>query len=95
MSKSVPVSTRVTPELKQRLQRLASDTDRSEADLVAQAIEQFVDLNAWQIAEIRARLGAAKAGEEPGIAHERVAEWLQSWGTDHELPPPSADRDQR
>jgi predicted transcriptional regulator len=92
MSKSVPVSTLVSPEPKQRLQRLAAETDRSEADLVAQAIEQFVDLNAWQVAEIRERFAAAKAGE-PGIAHERVAEWLESWGTDHELPPPRADRD--
>ena len=35
---------------------------------------------------IRAGLAELDAGQ--GIPHERVAEWLDSWGTENELPPP-------
>lgn len=40
----------------------------------------------WKLAEIREGLAEADAGET--VPHEKVADWLRSWGTDHELPPP-------
>ena len=92
MPKSVPVLARVSPELKAKLRTLAKNTDRSESYLVAQAIAEYVELNAWQVREIKQRLDEAKAGA-PGVSHERVVEWLRSWGTDHELPPPKPEAD--
>jgi predicted transcriptional regulator len=41
----------------------------------------------WQTAGIEEAIRDADAGE-PGIPHEDIAAWLDSWGTDHELPPP-------
>jgi antitoxin component of MazEF toxin-antitoxin module len=40
----------------------------------------------WALAEIQAGLDEAESGET--VPHERVVEWLRSWGTPNELPPP-------
>lgn len=40
----------------------------------------------WKLKEIQAGLAEAEAGNT--VSHEKVADWLRSWGTDHELPPP-------
>ena len=41
--------------------------------------------NAWQVEHIKAALAEDKAGG-PGVPHEEVVRWIESWGTDHELP---------
>ena len=38
---------------------------------------------------IRAEVAAADAEPGPSVPHESVSEWLRSWGTDAELPPPN------
>jgi predicted transcriptional regulator len=84
----VPTLTIQVPERSfARLQALAAHTGQSETDLVGEALEAYLDLQEWQVAGIKEALEASKAGEEP-IEHERMAAWLKSWGTDHELPPP-------
>jgi antitoxin component of MazEF toxin-antitoxin module len=40
----------------------------------------------WAHQEIEAGFAEAEAGET--VPHERVVEWLGSWGTEHELAPP-------
>ncbi len=47
----------------------------------------------WQIAAIRAGIADADAGWV--VDHEPVAAWLESWGTENELPAPRCDRDGR
>ncbi len=44
---------------------------------------------AWQIDEIKRGLDEARSGT-PGVPHEEVEKWVRSWGTDHELPRPTA-----
>ncbi len=39
----------------------------------------------WKLAEIRTGLDEAEAGET--VAHEKVADWLRTWGAAGELPP--------
>jgi hypothetical protein len=53
--------------------------------------------NAWQgqhgSAEtdeyIRTAVAEAEADPRASVSHEAVAQWLRSWGTEDELPPPS------
>jgi predicted transcriptional regulator len=45
------------------LDRLAKTTDRPRDWLVAQAIEDYVALNAWAVSKIEAGLAAAEAGD--------------------------------
>jgi RHH-type transcriptional regulator, rel operon repressor / antitoxin RelB len=83
--------TRVSPEIKRKLRALAKETDRSESYLAAEAIAAYVDLNAWQVARIKKSLAEVTAGD-PGVTHDRVAAWLDSWGSEGELPPPKLSK---
>lgn len=87
MPKSAMMTVRLSPEVKDKLDALARDTNRSKSYLASEAIESYVSLNAWQVAHIKAALEEDEAGD-PGVPHEEVAAWMNSWGTDHELPRP-------
>ena len=49
---SEPVTLRLEPGIRKRLDQLAKATERSRAALAAEAVRQFVELNEWQIAAI-------------------------------------------
>src|SRR5579863_669327 len=87
MAKSAMMTVRLKPEVKDKLDALARDTKRSKSYLASEAIESYVNLNAWQVAHIKAALAEDEAGG-PGVPHEEVVRWMESWGTDNELPRP-------
>ena len=87
MAKSTTMTIRLTPEVSERLDALARDTKRSKSYLASEAIESYVNLNAWQVAHIKDALAEDEAGA-PGVPHDEVMRWMDSWGTDHELPRP-------
>lgn len=87
MAQSVSLSFRVSPEKAEQLQRLAEATERPRSWLLEQALENYLEVQAWQLARIDEGLAELEAGK--GIDHERVVEWIRSWGTDEELDPPS------
>ena len=45
-----------------------------------------VALQGWQMHEIEA--GLREADTEEGVTQEKVAKWVESWGTSNELPAP-------
>jgi predicted transcriptional regulator len=87
MAKTAMMTVRLTPEVSEKLEALARDTRRSKSYLASEAIERYVDLNAWQVAHIKAALAEDERGGA-GAPHDKVMEWMKSWGTDHELPRP-------
>ncbi|SFD57003.1 Predicted transcriptional regulator [Bosea sp. CRIB-10] len=54
---------RLDDETLAKLDALAADTDRSRNWLAAKAIENYVELNAWQIAHIKEGIAQADRGE--------------------------------
>lgn len=62
-SDSTVLSVRVSDDLKRRLDDLAKTTRRSKSFLAAEAIEAYVELNEWQIEEIKAGLQEAREGK--------------------------------
>jgi len=54
MSPSTTISIRLEAGLKARLDELADATNRSKSFLAAETIRAFVELNDWQIRELRA-----------------------------------------
>jgi predicted transcriptional regulator len=54
---------RVPVEIKQQLDKLADATHRSKSWLAGEAIRQYLDLEAWQIGEIKQALVEADAGD--------------------------------
>ena len=75
---SATMTIRLEPALKQRLDHLAEATQRSKSFLAAQAIREFVDLNEWQVQEIRNAL--AEADNEEFASDDLVREVLGKWG---------------
>lgn len=91
MAKSTTMTVRLRPEVSEKLETLARDTKRSKAYLASEAIEAYVALNSWQVAHIKRALEEDESSA-PGVPHEKVVSWMESWGTDHELPPPKPKR---
>ena len=89
MASSTTFSVRLPAETKRELEEYARQTRRSSAFIVKEAVEAH-------LAERRAYLAAieeaeAEADEGVFVSGEAVMEWLQSWGTDNELPLPEPD----
>src|SRR3954453_21320071 len=57
--------------------------------LADEALSSYINENAWQVEAIRKAVEQADRGG-PFVAMEDVKRWVESWGTDHELPPPEA-----
>jgi predicted transcriptional regulator len=60
---STTITVRLEEEVRDRLDQLAESTQRSKSFLASEAIRQFVENNEWQIAETRAALKEADAGD--------------------------------
>jgi predicted transcriptional regulator len=88
MPKSATMTVRLSPELNDRLAALARDRKRSKSDLASEAIAAFVDVDACQVAHIKESLDEAHSGA-PGVLHEDVVRWVESWDTEGELPRPA------
>jgi len=68
---------RLEGEVKDRLDRLAASTQRSKSFLAAEAIREFVENNEWQIAETRAAIAEAEAGDF--ATDKEVAALARKW----------------
>jgi RHH-type transcriptional regulator, rel operon repressor / antitoxin RelB len=74
-------TTRMTVELplevKERLEGLARATDQSEARLATEAISSYVELQEWQIQQIKEGLREADAGDF--ASDDEVAAVFAKW----------------
>ena len=86
MGETVTLAFRVPPEKAAALDKLSKSTERPKAWLLEQALDEYLLDQAWQIEAIEEGIADAEAGRM--IPHERVVEWLESWGTENELEPP-------
>ena len=73
---STTFSVRIDEETRERLESLAKSTARSRAYLINEAVKEYLDVNEWQIKEIKQ---AIQEADKPGakfIDHEKVkAKW--------------------
>jgi len=72
------MSMRLPSELASRLGELAEATGRTKSFLVLQAIQDFVEREAWQVAEITQGLREADAGDF--ATDEEMAAMDAKWG---------------
>ena len=76
--KSQTVSARLDPETAKILDMLVKSTARSRSYLVAEAIENYVEDQAWQIEAIREGIKEADKGEF--ATEKEVKKILNQWG---------------
>jgi RHH-type rel operon transcriptional repressor/antitoxin RelB len=86
---TVTISVRTSRDTKEQLAELAENMGRSTNYLVDEAITAYLKENAWQVKAIGEAVAQADAGG-PFVSWEDTKRWIDSLGTDHELPPPEA-----
>jgi len=84
-------SIRLSAEVEIPLENLAHKLDRSKNYIINQAIKEFVQRQSmedsrWE--DTLLALNSIKNGKT--IDGDKVASWLESWGTDHEITPPKS-----
>jgi RHH-type transcriptional regulator, rel operon repressor / antitoxin RelB len=77
MADSAVITVRLSADLKERLDTLATSTKRSRSVVAAEAIAAYLDLHAWQIAEIEQGIKEADAGDF--MTDEELAEAYRRW----------------
>jgi predicted transcriptional regulator len=91
MSDKANMAVKLEPDLKAKLQALGETKKRSTHWLMCEAIRRYVETEEEAERHNREALESLARFEATGeyIAHEDVDAWLQTWGTDHELPAPT------
>lgn len=82
-------SIRLQQDLEELLDQAANRMSRSKNWLINQAIREYLvrdELAQQRWQETVAALKSASEGET--VPAEKVHAWLESWGSDNELPPP-------
>jgi predicted transcriptional regulator len=71
------LTVRLDAKSKKRLEKLAGSTARTKSFLAAEAIRAYLDLNEWQVAEIKQGIEEANRGEFGSDAEVRrvMAKW--------------------
>jgi len=77
MPESAVLTLRLDPKLKNQLDRLSKSMNRSRSFVAAQAIQEFVSVNEWQINEIKKGLAEADAGDF--ATDEEVQQVMKKW----------------
>jgi predicted transcriptional regulator len=76
--KSQTVSARLKPETAKKLDMLVESTARSRSYLVAEAVENYVKDQAWQIEAIQEGIKEADRGEF--ASENQVRKTFEKWG---------------
>ncbi|MBI5634121.1 MAG: ribbon-helix-helix protein, CopG family [Nitrospirae bacterium] len=86
---STTFSVRLDDDTKERLEHLSKEVGRAKTHLCAEAIKEYIDINEWQIAEIKKAVEAADKPDAKFIPHKDIEAWLlKSLGTPKERKPP-------
>ena len=85
----VPLSLHVDAGLKKRLDDEARLQKVSADDLVERAIQSYLEVQGSEREILKQRTAEADRGVF--ISGEAMHRWIESWGTENELPPPEPD----
>lgn len=86
MADSTTLTVRIDQSVKKRLEAVAARMRRSKSFVAAEAIEEYVAVQEWQIKAIREGIESADRGHV--VSHDRVKAWAKSLGSRRELPRP-------
>lgn len=76
------VSAKLDPEVAKKLELLVKATDRSKSYLVAEAIENYVEEQAWQIEAIKEGIKEADKGKF--ATEKQVKKTFKKWGVNED-----------
>jgi RHH-type transcriptional regulator, rel operon repressor / antitoxin RelB len=73
---STTFTVRVEAGVKKRLEKLAKSTGRSRSFLAAEALNEYLDVNEWQVAGVKRAMASLDRGD--GVPHQEVKDWVKS-----------------
>ena len=77
---TTPVSFRIDREQDELLEKLAEATDRPKSWHLEQALNNYLEVQQWQVRHIQKALDALHEGNAKLIPHAKVVARLRSWG---------------
>ena len=86
---STPFSIRIDDTVRDQLEKICDLTERSKAYVTSKAIEEYIERNGWKVEALKQAKKEAAKGEF--ISHQAMGEWIDSLGSERELPAPEAD----
>jgi RHH-type transcriptional regulator, rel operon repressor / antitoxin RelB len=87
MAETTSLSFRVSKAKAEQIERLAEAVDRPKSWLLQQALDAYLEVQAWHIAHIEQ--GRREIREGRGIPHDEVVRWVEGWAPgDGEISPP-------
>ncbi len=82
-------SVRLRPELEKTLEAMAQKSHRSKSWLINQALREYIEHQGREQTRWRQTLQAMESmAQGKAVSSEAVHDWLKSWGSENELPPP-------
>jgi RHH-type transcriptional regulator, rel operon repressor / antitoxin RelB len=85
---AVTLSVRISPKVRHQLDKLSDATGRTKSFLAAEAIESYIELQAWQVKAISKSVERANSKKAKFVDHNKVIDWLHSWGNKNEKESP-------
>lgn len=88
------MSIRLEASAKERLKLIAERQKRSPHALATEAINQMIAEKEQEHAFNQSCIDSFNHFQETGlhVTHEEVMTWMDSWGTENELPPPECHK---
>jgi predicted transcriptional regulator len=87
VTETVSLTVELPRSLVDRLNGLVSRTTWDASAFVREALEGYIPYEERELAKTEAAIAEADSGA-PGIPHEKVRAWVESWGKPDELPFP-------
>lgn len=84
-----PFTLRIPDEVKEDLKFLSETTNRTQASIASEILEEKISIKAKRIRAIQEAKQQAQNGVF--ISQEAMERWVDSLGTDNELPMPEPD----
>ena len=85
---AVTLSARIPPEIRVKLDELSQATGRTKSFLAAEAIENYLTTQSWQVKAIKEAVRKADSKDAEFIDHDQVGHWVDSWGSKDEKDMP-------
>ena len=76
MTEAAVLTTRIDPDIKAKLSKLAASTRRSSSYLAARAVEEYVERHSWRLAALETAKERTAKGEF--ISQDSMKEWAES-----------------
>jgi RHH-type rel operon transcriptional repressor/antitoxin RelB len=81
---AVTLSVRILPQTRDKLDELSHATGRTKSFLAAEAIENYLATQAWQVRSIKNAVKKASSSDACFIDHKKVVDWVNSWDSERE-----------